>query len=94
MATWTKTNDYYNRNVVKEDVWSRKCRKGKIYLIDNTGSFTFTFSCGSDSDYSFTGSFYGCSKMQSVNQAMAVIDKIAPLWFNDKSYQHIIKKYE
>lgn len=93
MAEWTKTNDYYNRKAVTEDVWSRKCKRGKIYVIGKA-PFTYTFSCGAGSDYSFTGCFYGCSKITTVEQAMEAIDKIAPLWLNDKSYSHIIEEYE
>ncbi|GAB6119606.1 hypothetical protein [Dysgonomonas termitidis] len=92
MAQWTKTNDYYNREVVKEDVWSRKCRRGKIYVIDRK-NFTYTFSCGADSDYSFTGCFFGCSKITTVEQAMNVVDQIATLWLNDKSYKRLIEKH-
>ncbi|MDR2005302.1 MAG: hypothetical protein LBQ74_19950 [Prevotella sp.] len=93
MANWTKTNDYYNREAVTQDVWSRKCRRGKIYVIDKA-PFTYTFSCGVNSDYSFTGCFYGCSKITSVEQAMKVIDDIATRWLNNQEYSTIIKNYE
>ena len=93
MAQWNKTNDYYNRDVVTSDVWSRKCRYGKIYVIDNK-DFTYTFSCGANSDYSFTGCFFGLSKITTVQQAMSVIDVIAILHFSDKSYQSLLKQYE
>lgn len=83
---WTKTNDYYNRETVNEDVYSRKCRYGKIFLIDAPSSFTYTFSCGANSEYSFTGSFLGCPKISNVNQAMDVLDKFAVLWFSDKMF--------
>ena len=93
MKKWTKTNDYYNREVVTQDVWSRKCRRGKIYVIDKA-PFTYTFSCGANSDYSFTGCFFGCSKITTVEQATEVIDQIAVRWFNDREYSTILKKYE
>ncbi len=93
MAKWNKTNDFYNREMVTEDVWSRKCRRGKIYVIDKA-PFTYTFSCGSNSDYSFSGCFSGCAKITTVGQAMKVIDKIAPLWFNDKEYSTLLEKYK
>lgn len=83
---WTKTNDYYNREVVKEDVYSRKCRYGKIFLIDAPGSFTYTFSCGANSEYSFTGCFWRYPKISNVNQAMDVLDKLAVLWFSDETF--------
>lgn len=92
MVNWNKTNDHYNREVVTEDVWSRKCRRGKIYVIDKA-PFTYTFSCGANSDYSFTGCFFGCSKITTAEQAMNVVDQIATLWLNGKSYKHLIEKY-
>lgn len=93
MATWTKTNDYCNREVVKEDVWSRKCRRGKIYVIDKA-PFTYTFSCGANSEYSHTGCFFGYSKITTVERAMEAINKIAPVWLNGKNIHQIIKEYE
>jgi hypothetical protein len=93
LCKWSKTNDYYNREAVTQDVWSRKCRRGKIYLIDNPCTFTYTFSCGANSDYSFTGCLAGCNKVTSVEQAMAVIDKIAAGWLNNRGYASILKKY-
>lgn len=93
MAKWTKTNDYYNREVVTPDVWSRKCRRGKIYVTDGE-HFTYTFSCGANSDYSFTGCFFGCSKITTVKLAMKVIDEIAKLWLNDKNYTQLLEQYK
>ena len=93
MAEWTKTNDYYNREVVTQDVWSRKCHRGKIYVIDKV-PFTYTFSCGANSDYSFSGCFHGCSKIKTVERAMEVIDRIAPVWLGGKGFQQILKEYE
>lgn len=93
MENWNKTNDYYNREVITENVWSRKCRRGKIYVIDKL-PFTYTFSCGSNSDYSFTGSFFGCGKITTVEQAMEVIDMIAHRWLNDKEYKTLLEKYK
>jgi len=57
---WEKTNDYYNREVVTCDVWSKKLTaKQTIYLQDSKeNNFMFTFSCGASSDYSFTGCFF------------------------------------
>lgn len=94
MAEWIKTNDYYNREVVTEDVWSRKCKRGKIYLIDKPGSFTYTFSCGPNSDYSFTGCLFDCTQITTIEQAMTVVDEIATKWLNDQSYSSVLKKYE
>ncbi|MBF0648730.1 hypothetical protein IR083_07850 [Dysgonomonas sp. GY75] len=93
MTNWIKTNDHYNREVVTQDVWSRKCRRGKIYVIDKA-PFTYTFSCGANSDYSMTGCFFGCTKIATVEQAMKAIDRIAPVWLNGKGFQHITKEYE
>ena len=93
LAEWNKTNDYYNREAVTQDVWSRKCRRGKIYVIDEA-PFSYTFSCGANSDYSFTGCFFGCSKITTIEQAILAIDEIATLWLTGKSYHQIIKKYE
>ncbi|NDW08759.1 hypothetical protein [Dysgonomonas sp. 520] len=93
MATWTKTNDYYNREVVKEDVWSRKCRRGRIYVIDKT-PFTYTFSCGANSDFSHTGCFFRHSKITTVEQAMNVIDIIADRWLIGQEYSALLEKYK
>ena len=93
MENWNKTNDFYNREVVTQDVWSRKCKYGTIYVIDKI-PFTYTFSCGADSDYSFTGCFYGCSKITNIHQAMEVIDLIAARRFNNQIYNDILKEYE
>lgn len=93
METWTRTNDYYNREEIPHDVWSRKCRRGKIYVIDKA-PFTYTFSCGANSDYSFTGCLFGCSKITAVEQAMEVIDIIADLWFNNQNYSTLLEKYK
>ncbi len=90
---WTKTNDYYNREVVTQDVWSRKCRRGKIFVIDRPG-FTYTFSCGPNSDYSFTGCFFGCSKITTVQQAMDVIDSIADIHFRGESFTNFLENFK
>jgi hypothetical protein len=77
---WVKTNDYYNREVVTCDVWSKKIgAKRTIYLQDG-GCFTYTFSCGANSDYSFTGSFFG-TNVKTLQQAMDWIDSFTPLHF-------------
>lgn len=90
---WSKTNDYYDRKVVTEDVWSRKCKRGMVYVIDKP-SFTYTFSCGANSEYSFTGCFFGCSKITTVQEAMVALDEIAARWLNNKEIASILKKYE
>lgn len=78
---WIKTNDYYNREVVTCDVWSKKIgAKRTIYLQDG-GNFTYTFSCGANSDYSFTGSFFG-TKVKTLQDAMDWIDAFTPLHFS------------
>ncbi len=93
MANWIKTNDYYNRDVVTQDVWSRKCRKGKIYVIDKS-PFTYTFSCGVNSDFSHTGCFCGSSKVTTVQEAMNALDEIAPRWLNGEGYKTLLEKYK
>ena len=78
-SPWVKTNDYYNREVVKCDVYTKQItKKRKIHLQDSE-NFTYTFSCGAHSEYSFTGSFFGTT-VKTLEQAMEYLDKFAPLW--------------
>lgn len=88
---WIKTNDYYNREVVTCDVWSKQISKKRtIYLQDKAeGSFRFmyTFSCGASSDFSFSGCF-SSTKIDTLDKAKEYLDKFAPLWFSD-DYQGI-----
>lgn len=93
MANWTKTNDYYNREIITQDVWSRKCRRGKVYLIDKA-PFTYTFCCGANSDFSHTGCFYRCIKITTVQEAMDALDKIIPVWLEGNGYGSVINKYK
>lgn len=81
MSKWTKTNDYYNREVVSNDVWSRNIPKGKLYIID-AENFMYTVSRGIDSEHSFTGSFFGTT-IKTLKDAMEYLDKFIPLWLND-----------
>jgi hypothetical protein len=83
---WVKTNDYYNREVVTCDVWSKKLTdKRTIYLMDSKEkNFSYTFSCGANSDYSFSGSFFGTT-IDTLEKAMAYLDKFERLWFNYSS---------
>ena len=80
MSTWTKTNDYYNREVVTCDVYSRPVKrvrgKGGMLYVMNKDNFTYTCSMGANSDYSYTGCFFECTKITNVNEAMIAIDKI------------------
>ncbi len=93
-TTWTKTNDYYNRDVVTCDVYSRIAYRGvgkprKIYVMDE-GSFTYTFSMGANSDSSFSDCFFECTKITNVIEAMAAIDKIAQLHLSGKSFKTFV----
>ncbi len=86
--TWTKTNDYYNREVVTCDVYSRPVKRasgrtGMLYVMDKD-NFTYTCSMGANSDYSYTGCFYGCPKITNVNEAMEAIDKIVNLQLSNR----------
>lgn len=87
--TWNKTNDYYDRNVVTCDVWSKVySTRRAIYIMDSKDKhFQYTFSCGANSDYSFTGSFYE-TNVTTLEQAIEYLNKFAPLWFAD-NYQGI-----
>ena len=73
---WIKTNDYYNREVVTCDVWSKKLtEKRTIYLMDSKENhFTYTFSCGASSDYSFTGCFFKTT-IDTLEKAMAYLNE-------------------
>lgn len=83
--TWTKTNDYYNREIVTCDVYSKKFGRGKVYVMDNKEKgFMFTCSFGASSDYSYTGSFPQNSNINTVEHAMRALDNIVPLQLKDK----------
>jgi len=83
---WVKTNDYYNREVVTCDVWSKKITaKRTIYLMDSKEKhFTYTFSCGANSDYSFTGCFFETT-IDTLEKAMAYLDEFEQYHFNYSS---------
>ncbi len=87
---WIKTNDYYNREVVTCDVWSKKITAKRTVYLKDGGNFMYTFSCGASSDYSFTGSFYG-TKVKTLQDAMDWLDKFIPLHFSYNGYD-LIKK--
>lgn len=92
---WKKTNDYYNREVVSCDVYSRPASKGRgrsgmIYVMDKD-NFTYTFSMGANSDYSFTGCFFECAKIKTVEDAMNAINEIAKLHLAGKSFRAFIE---
>jgi hypothetical protein len=78
---WVKTNDYYNREVVTCDVWSKKIGAKRTIYLQDSGNFMYTFSCGASSDYSFTGSFFG-TKVKTLQQAMDWLDAFTPLHFS------------
>lgn len=92
---WTKTNDYYNREVVTCDVWSRPCPrsygKGGMLYVMNKDSFTYTVSMGANSDYSFTGCFFECTKIKTIEDAMNAIDKLIVLHLSGKSFRSFIE---
>lgn len=81
LPQWTKTNNYYNREVVTCDVYSKKLANGRgvIYLQDSE-HFIYTFSCGASNAYSFTGCFYNTT-VKTIEQAQEYLDKFAPLHF-------------
>jgi len=84
---WNKTNNYYNRDVVKCDVYSKPFKaqyiRGTVYVMDEK-DFMFTCSFGANSDYSYTGCFFECTKIKTVTDAMDAIDKIVTLQLNNK----------
>lgn len=88
---WIKTNNYYNREVVTCDVWSKKISGKRTIYLQDTNNFMYTFSCGASSDYSFTGSFYG-TNIKTLKDAMDWIDKFAPLHFSTDSKSFLKRK--
>jgi hypothetical protein len=96
MKLWKKTNDFYNRETVTQDVYSRKYKWGKIHVINQPSIFTYTFSFGKNSDYSHTGCLAGYSKITTVETALRVIDEIAGLFFEDKydEIQILLERYK
>lgn len=79
---WVIDNSYYNSEVVTCNVFCLEINKNrKIYLIDKA-PFTYTFSCGANSEYSFTGSFFK-KNVKTVEEAKQWLEKFADAWFSD-----------
>lgn len=53
---WVINESYYNRDVVKCQVWQLKVAKNKSVFLQEQEGFQYTFSFGANSDYSYTGS--------------------------------------
>lgn len=81
MKTWKKTNNYYNREVVKCDVWSYIVSPRITIYLQDQPNFMFTVSAGANSDNSYTGCFYGHSEITNVHEAMDAIAKKHPNYF-------------
>ena len=78
---WEKTNDFYDRRYVTDDVWSYKVSKMiTIYLIDRP-NYMFTVSAGANSERSYTGCFFGHMEVTNLVQAMEGIKKRHPNYF-------------
>ena len=86
---WVLDDTYYNKEVVKCEVYSKKFGRGIVY-IQNQGSFMFTCSFGNNSDLSHTGSFFGVETIKTVEDGMKYLDKFVPLWISNNSKE--IKK--
>lgn len=81
MKNWEKTNNYYNRDVVKCDVWSYKVSKRiTIYLMDEP-NYTYTVSAGANSDSSYTGCFFGCAEINTLDKAKEALKRKHPNYF-------------
>ncbi len=97
MSEWKKTNNYYNRDVITSDVWSYQITKKRtIYLIDDPESnFTYTFSCGANSDYSFTNCFFQTT-IKTLDDAKDYLVKFADAWLADnrKEYRRLKQSIE
>lgn len=93
---WIKTNNYYNREIITCDVWSKKIGMNKtIYVMDSKEeNFRYTFSCGANSENSFSGSMYGLN-INNLQEAMNFIDELIPLWFssNHKKIRELKERY-
>lgn len=71
---WKKTNDFYNRDVVKFDVYSYKVSKRITIYLQDGNDYTFTVSAGANSQFSYTGCFFG-HNLKNVEEAMRLIEK-------------------
>ena len=91
LYNWKKTTDFYNREVVKCDVWSKKFGRGMVYVQDK-GSFQYSQSMGANSEHSFTGCFYLSTKVKTVQQAMNALDVITPLELSNSSNYSATKR--
>lgn len=80
---WVKSNDYYNREIVTWDVYSKKFGRGTVYVQD-CENFMYTCSFGSSSDYSYSGSFFSCDTIKTISDAMSALDIIVPLHLTDE----------
>lgn len=80
---WQKIEDHiYNKKVVNCDVYVlRITKKRNIYLMDKE-NFSYTFSCGANSEYSFSGSFYGTS-ITTLEDAKEYLLKFQKSYFRD-----------
>lgn len=65
----------------KCDCYEMPIRGGKIYLQANTPHFSFTVSCGANSDRSYSGCFYGHNDITTAEQAM---NELVRMRDNDK----------
>lgn len=79
---WVLDDSYYNKEVVKCDVYSKKFGRGTVY-IQNQDSFMFTCSFGANSDLSHSGSFYNVETIKTVEDGMKYLDEFVPLWISN-----------
>ncbi len=82
MKEWIKIND---------NLWHMQWSKNRTIILRNDDSFHYTFSCGNNSEYSFSGCFFNTT-IKSLDEAKAFLNKFIPLWFSDSTKSCIIRK--
>lgn len=86
LPEWAITKEHiYNTDVVKCPVWGKNFEYGTVFVMDE-GTFTYTASFGANSDNSYSGCFFECFKVKTVQDAMKVLDAWIPIHLHSGAY--------
>ena len=64
---------------VKTPTYFRQFGRCKVYLRHDE-NFHYTCSAGPNSDWSYSGCFYNCTKINSLDEAKNALDVLMPHW--------------
>lgn len=75
---WVRTKWPYDPEYAKKapPIWAKKFGRGVVYLFDDP-NFNYVSSFGADSDYSYSGSFYGMN-VKDLEMAKNILDYKIP----------------